>query len=103
MNGCRSLTSLNDSNAFEMSLMPIISERIWYSTLDVTVCFQERLISKITDLSYLAASITSLSRARLHREDGRDGLKAFNQAAGPFPVLHYDFMENTLRDKDLYI
>lgn len=73
--------------------MPITSERIWYSTLDVTVYFQERLISKITDLSYLSAFRTSLSRARLHREDGRDGLKAFNQAAGPFPVLGYDFME----------
>lgn len=75
--------------------------------MDVTACFQERLISKITDLSYSAAFRTSLSRARLHRDDGlvttgRDGLKAFKQAAGPFPVLGYDLVENTLRVKDLY-
>lgn len=69
----------------------------------MSVCFQERLISKITDLSYSAAFRTSLSRDSLHREDGRDGPKAFSQAAGPFPVLGSDFMENTLRDKDLYI
>lgn len=50
-----------------------------------------------------AAFRTFLSRARLHREDGRDSLKAFSQAAGPFPVLDYDFMENTLRNKGLYI
>lgn len=48
INGCH---SLNDGNAFETPLMPIITERIWYSTSDVTVCFQETPISKIKDLS----------------------------------------------------
>lgn len=53
--------------------------------------------------SYSSAFQTSLSRARLHRKDDRDGLKAFNQAAGPSPVLGYDSMKNALKDKDLYI
>lgn len=83
--------------------MPVVSEIALHSALDVTVCFQEGPISKITDISYSAAFRTSIPRTKLHREDGRDGLKAFNQSAGPLLVLDYDFMENTLRDKDLYI
>ena len=83
--------------------MPVVSEIALHSTLDVTLCFQERPISKIIDISYSAAFRTSIPRTKLRREDGRDGPKAFNQSAGPLLVLGYDFMGNTLRDKGLHI
>lgn len=83
--------------------MPKISERIWCSTLKLIFPGNKLWHPKITDLSSSPAFRTSLSRVKLHREGGRDGLKALNQAAGPFPVRGCDFMENTLRDKDLYI